>query len=77
MGISENNFEESVNKYYNDIKTSFDKIDLQSNILIVIIVGMFLLWIVIGFSGSFMVIFLLITNIVCLYFTKKNGCFDK
>ena len=62
----------SVKKYYNQFKEHFSKLDLPANIVVTIVVGMFLLWILLGFSGGIMVIVLLVTNIVCLYYLYKK-----
>ena len=64
---------ESVNKYYNQFKDQIDKLDLPANIVTVIIIGFLLLWMILGFSGSIMVIVLFITNIVCLYYLYKKN----
>lgn len=62
----------SVQKYYNEIKDHLKDLDLPSNIILTVVIGVFLLWIVLGFSGSIMVIILLVTNIVCLYYLHQT-----
>ena len=62
----------SVKKYYNQFKEHFNKLDLPANIIVTIVVGIFLLWILLGFSGSIIVVVLLVTNIVCLYYLYKK-----
>lgn len=66
------NIPEYVDKIYNEIENDYNKLDLPSNILTTVIIGILLLWIVLGFSRTITILFLFITNIVCLYYLYKS-----
>ena len=66
---------DETNKLYTESKNTIDQYtsNIPANTITIVIVVILVAWIIIGFSGSFLILFLLVTNIVCLYFLYQKN----
>jgi len=63
---------DKLKKEKDNILIDIQKVDLPANILTTVISGILLLWVVLGFSGTITILFLFITNIICLYYLYRS-----
>ena len=70
-----NDVKDQTEKLYIESKNTISEYtsNLPANTITTVIVIILVLWIIIGFSGSFIILFLLISNIVCLYFLYQKN----
>ena len=69
------NVKDETSKLYTESKNKINEYtsNMPANTIVIVIVVILVAWIMIGFSGSIIILFLLVTNIVCLYYLYQKN----